>query len=106
MTARALSILHPGFEEIEAVTPIDLLSRADIEVVQAALDDQMLVSGRSGLTVRATHRLNEVEHFIKHIIALARMTYLNKLNLIKLMLSDHPPRILSIRASFGSKTRS
>ena len=60
MTARALIILHPGFEEIEAVTPIDLLSRADIEVVQAALDDQLLVSGRSGLTVRATHRLTEV----------------------------------------------
>jgi 4-methyl-5(b-hydroxyethyl)-thiazole monophosphate biosynthesis len=60
MSKRALILLHPGFEEIEAVTPIDLLSRAEIEVVQAALDDLLLVRGRSGITLQATHRLADV----------------------------------------------
>ena len=60
MSTRALIILHPGFEEIEAVTPIDLLSRAGVEVVQAALDNNLLVSGRSGITLQATHRLADI----------------------------------------------
>lgn len=60
MSIRALIILHPGFEEIEAVTPIDLLSRAEIEVVQAALGDTLLISGRSGITLQATHRLADI----------------------------------------------
>jgi 4-methyl-5(b-hydroxyethyl)-thiazole monophosphate biosynthesis len=60
MKKRALIILHPGFEEIEAVTPIDLLSRADVEVVQAALGSELQVTGRSGITLLATHRLTEI----------------------------------------------
>jgi 4-methyl-5(b-hydroxyethyl)-thiazole monophosphate biosynthesis len=60
MTARALIILHPGFEEIEAVTPIDLLARAGVDVVQAALGEQMLVPGRNGMTLQATHCLSDL----------------------------------------------
>jgi 4-methyl-5(b-hydroxyethyl)-thiazole monophosphate biosynthesis len=60
MSKRALILLHPGFEEIEAITPIDLLSRAGVEVVQAALDDTLLVAGRSGITLQATHRLADM----------------------------------------------
>jgi 4-methyl-5(b-hydroxyethyl)-thiazole monophosphate biosynthesis len=60
MTTRALIILHPGFEEVEAVTPIDLLARAGVEVVQAALDDNLLVPGRNGMTLQATHRLIDI----------------------------------------------
>lgn len=60
MSKRALIILHPGFEEIEAITPIDLLSRADVEVVQAALGDTLLVAGRSDITLQATHSLDDV----------------------------------------------
>lgn len=60
MNTRALIILHPGFEDIEAVTPIDLLTRAGVEVVPAALDDILHVPSRSGITVLATHDLNEL----------------------------------------------
>jgi 4-methyl-5(b-hydroxyethyl)-thiazole monophosphate biosynthesis len=60
MSLRALIILHAGFEEIEAVVPIDLLARAGIEVVQAALGDDLLVEGRSGITLSATHRFDEI----------------------------------------------
>ncbi|MGB0414503.1 MAG: DJ-1 family glyoxalase III [Coraliomargarita sp.] len=57
---RALIILHPGFEEIEAITPIDLLSRAEVEVVQAYVGDQSRVEGRSGICVEAQQALEAV----------------------------------------------
>lgn len=60
MTQRALIILHPGFEEMEAVAPIDLLARAGVEVVQASTSGTRLVEGRNGITLEATRLLSEV----------------------------------------------
>jgi 4-methyl-5(b-hydroxyethyl)-thiazole monophosphate biosynthesis len=60
MSIRALILLHPDFEEIEAVTPIDLLSRAEIEVVQAAFDEHLMVRGRSGIMLKAQHCLTDI----------------------------------------------
>lgn len=57
---RALVILHPGFEEIEAVTPIDLLSRAGIDVVTATTGSELPVTGRSGITLVADSFLRDV----------------------------------------------
>lgn len=48
-----LTILAEGFEEIEAVTPIDLLRRAGADVTIAALADGLDVTGRNGLTLHA-----------------------------------------------------
>ena len=57
---KALVIIHPGFEEAEAVTPMDILHRAGVEVVQAAAGSEHAVEGRNGITVRTPRLLADV----------------------------------------------
>lgn len=57
------SVLVPladGFEEIEALAPVDLLRRAGIEVVTASLNDNRHATGRSGIVVHADATLDSV----------------------------------------------
>jgi 4-methyl-5(b-hydroxyethyl)-thiazole monophosphate biosynthesis len=56
-----LIVLAEGFEEIEAVTPIDLLRRAGASVTVAALSQGTHVQGRSGLVLHADTTLSSVE---------------------------------------------
>lgn len=56
--------LAEGFEEIEAVTVIDVLRRADLPLATAAVgcpDAQLLVRGAHGLVVQADMRLEDVD---------------------------------------------
>jgi len=56
-----LSVLVPlfdGFEELEAVAPIDLLRRAGAEVVMASLTEELRVTGRNGIRVVADTTLS------------------------------------------------
>ncbi|HID40493.1 MAG TPA: DJ-1 family protein [Calditrichaeota bacterium] len=55
----ALVLLAPGFEEIEAVTIIDLLRRANIEVTTAALDKE-LVKGSHDILIKADTLLDSI----------------------------------------------
>jgi 4-methyl-5(b-hydroxyethyl)-thiazole monophosphate biosynthesis len=57
---RVLCILENGFEEIEAVTPVDLLRRAGVEVVMAGVSG-MLVTGKCGITICANVELRDVD---------------------------------------------
>lgn len=61
MTATALIILHPGFEEIEAITPIDLLTRAGVEVTLAGLDTAGLITGKNGIQVQTEISLQAID---------------------------------------------
>ena len=60
--SRVLVPLAAGFEEIEAVTIVDVLRRAGVEVVLAGLDRAGAVEGAHGLRVEATAALPGVEH--------------------------------------------
>jgi protein deglycase len=55
-----LFFLAEGFEEIEAITPLDLLRRAGAEVTTAALADGIHVTGRNGVTIHADTVLSSV----------------------------------------------
>lgn len=68
MTVRVLCILGPGFEEIETVTPVDVLRRAGAEVVVASTGDELWVTGRCGMTLRADARLDEVDAASFHLL--------------------------------------
>ena len=56
-----LVILADGFEEIEAVAPVDLLRRAEIEVITASLNENRHATGRSGITAHADTALSGVQ---------------------------------------------
>lgn len=57
-----LAILAEGFEEIEAITPIDVLRRAGVDVTLAALGEGIHVTGKHGITIHADTTLAAVEH--------------------------------------------
>ncbi len=53
--------LDKGFEEIEAITTIDLLRRADISLVVVSLVGQTLVEGAHHITVQADALFEDVD---------------------------------------------
>jgi 4-methyl-5(b-hydroxyethyl)-thiazole monophosphate biosynthesis len=56
-----LVIIAEGFDEIELVTPVDILRRAGALVTIAALGEGIHVTGRSGLTIHADTTLAGAE---------------------------------------------
>lgn len=60
MKKTILIILAPGFEESEAVIPIDLLRRAEIDVTLASLEDNLLVRSYHNVLVTADTPFKDV----------------------------------------------
>ncbi|MBN1522281.1 MAG: DJ-1/PfpI family protein [Candidatus Aureabacteria bacterium] len=58
MPLKSLVILAEGFEEIEAITPVDILRRAGIRVTTAGLEG-LSVKGSRGVTIVADKVLGE-----------------------------------------------
>ena len=56
---RVLLVLSRGFEELEAVAPLDLLRRAGLEVVSASAQEGLLVEGSHGIPIQADRLLDE-----------------------------------------------
>lgn len=54
-------LLGAGFEESEALVPVDLLRRADVEVCLTSLTDTPTVRGGHGITVQADRPLSQVD---------------------------------------------
>ena len=59
MAKSVLTVLAEGFEEIEAITPVDVLRRLDVDVTVASLDG-LVVKGARGISVQADTTLAEV----------------------------------------------
>ncbi len=56
---RVLTLLAPGFEEIEAVTVIDILRRAGIQVLTASIAEKV-VTGSHNIPITADALLDEI----------------------------------------------
>ena len=52
--------LADGFEEIEALTPIDMLKRADIDVVSVSINDTLEVTGTHNIKVLADTTIDQI----------------------------------------------
>lgn len=57
---RAVVLLAEGFEEIEAVTVIDVLRRAGVEVVAAGVGGNLGIEGAHGIEIQADRRLEDI----------------------------------------------
>ena len=60
MAKRAIIVLAEGFEEIEAVTPADILRRAGVDVSLVGLDSAE-IAGAHGVAVKADRILQDAE---------------------------------------------
>lgn len=59
MKTKALIILADGFEEIEAITPIDLMRRAGIEVIIAGIGKKE-ITGAHNITIACETTISEI----------------------------------------------
>jgi protein deglycase len=57
---KVLIPLAGGFEEIEAVNLIDVLRRAEIDVLVASLDNESLIKGAHGLVVQTDSKVQNI----------------------------------------------
>ena len=56
-----LEFLADGFEEIEALTPVDILRRAGIDVKTASITENRTVTGSHGIAIEADITVSEAE---------------------------------------------
>jgi len=54
-------LLGEGFEEIEAIAPLDILRRAEVEVTTVSLTDELNVNGGHDIMVKADIALEQVD---------------------------------------------
>jgi 4-methyl-5(b-hydroxyethyl)-thiazole monophosphate biosynthesis len=60
MKKKALVFLAEGFEEVEAITPIDYLRRAGVEALSVSVSGERMVRGAHGVSVCADAAIFEI----------------------------------------------
>ena len=53
--------LADGFEEIEALSPVDIMRRAGMEVYTVSITDNLMVKGAHGVTVKADKLIDDID---------------------------------------------
>lgn len=53
--------LADGFEEIEALSPVDIMRRAGMEVYTVSITDNLMVKGVHGVTVKADKLIDDID---------------------------------------------
>ncbi len=61
MSKRVLCLIADGFEEIETITPVNLLRRGGVEVIITSMGEGTHVTGRSGVTMHADAMFADVD---------------------------------------------
>ena len=56
---KALLLLYPGCEEIESITPVDLLRRAGVTVISASVTEDLKITGGRGIPLIADTLLSD-----------------------------------------------
>ncbi|MDR3148295.1 MAG: DJ-1/PfpI family protein, partial [Treponema sp.] len=97
MTKKAIILLAPGFEEVEAVTPIDYLRRAGLDLSAVAVAETRLVTGSHGIILQADATLAELTAKAADIPGLCR-------NLDALLLPGGLPGATNLAASADVRT--
>ena len=62
--------LAEGFEEIEALTVVDLLRRAEIDVQMVSVGESKMVTGAHGITVQADILQEEADYSVSEMLVL------------------------------------
>lgn len=93
--ARVLVPLAQGCEELEAVTLIDLLRRAGIEVISAGLDDRPITASRGVVLIPDTHLDRVMEQDFDMIVLPGGLAGADHL--------DHDPRIHQLLQRIASE---
>lgn len=58
---RILVLVHNGFEEIEAITPIDLCRRAEVDVCICSMTGDLILRGAHGIECRADALFEQID---------------------------------------------
>jgi len=61
MTKRVLCLVADGVEELELIAPVDVLRRAGVEVVLAAIGEGIHLTGRNGIVLHADALLSGLD---------------------------------------------
>jgi len=61
MSKRVLCLVADGVEELELIAPVDVLRRAGMEVVMAAVGEGIHLTGRNGITLHADALLGDLD---------------------------------------------
>lgn len=61
--SKALVFIAPGFEEVEAITIVDILRRGEVDVDLVSITEEFKLTGSHAITVEADKRLHELSDF-------------------------------------------